>query len=40
VKMPFRVPKIDREWRTTFMLAGIAPLLSAVVVVETVARHF
>jgi hypothetical protein len=38
--MPFRTPKIDREWRTTLILAGIALLLSTVVVVETVARHF
>jgi hypothetical protein len=40
VKMPFRAPKFDREWRMTFILAGIALLLSAMVVVETVARHF
>jgi hypothetical protein len=40
VKTPFRVPKIDREWRTTFILAGVALLLSALVVVEMVVRHF
>jgi hypothetical protein len=38
--MPFRARKIDREWRTTFILAGIALLLSAMVVAEAVMRHF
>jgi hypothetical protein len=38
--VPFRSPKIDEEWRTTIILAGIALLLSVMIVAEAVVRYF
>jgi hypothetical protein len=40
VKKPLRDPKIDREWRTTFILASVAALLSLAVVVVAAMRNF
>jgi hypothetical protein len=40
VKTPFRAPKIDPEWRTTIILAGVIAFLSAAVALELVARYF
>ena len=40
VKTPLRAPKIEPEWRTTIILAGVAVLLSAAVAIEVAARHF
>jgi hypothetical protein len=40
VKKPLRDPKIDREWRTTFILASVAALLSLAVVVVVAMRNF
>jgi hypothetical protein len=39
VKAPFR-SKIDREWRTTFILASAAALLSVAVAIEAAVRYF
>lgn len=40
MKIPLRAPKIDPEWRTTIILAGVALLLSAAVAIEVAARYF
>jgi hypothetical protein len=40
VKKPLRAPKVDSEWRTTLILAGVAVLLSAAVAIEVAARYF
>jgi hypothetical protein len=40
VKKPLRDPKIDREWRTTFILVSVAALLSLAVVVVVAMRNF
>jgi hypothetical protein len=40
MKTPFRAPKIDREWRTTLILASVAALLSLAVVVVAAMRNF
>jgi hypothetical protein len=40
VKTPLRTPKIDREWRTTIILAGVMALLSVAVAIEVAARYF
>ena len=40
MKTPFRVPKIDREWRTTLILAGMIALLSAALAIEVAVRYF
>jgi hypothetical protein len=40
VKTPFRAPKIDRESRTTLILANVAALLSVAVAIELAARYF
>jgi hypothetical protein len=40
VKKPLRDPKIDREWRTTFILASVAALLFLAVVVVAAMRNF
>jgi len=40
MKPPFRAPKIDREWRTTLILASVAALLSVAVAIEVAARYF
>jgi hypothetical protein len=39
VKKPLRTPKIDAEWRMTFILAGVAALLSLAVVVVVAMRY-
>jgi hypothetical protein len=39
VKAPFR-SKIDREWRTTLILASVAALLSVAVAIEVAVRYF
>ena len=40
MKTPFRAPKIDREWRTTLILASVAALLCAALAIEVAARYF
>jgi hypothetical protein len=40
VKKPLRDPKVDHEWRTTFILASVAALLSLAVVVVAAMRNF
>jgi ABC-type enterochelin transport system permease subunit len=40
VKKPLRDPKIDHEWRTTFILASVAALLSVAVAIEAAVRFF
>jgi hypothetical protein len=40
MKTPHRAPKIDREWRTTIILAGVAALLSAAVAIVMAGRYF
>ena len=40
MKTLLRAPKIEPEWRTTIILAGVAVLLSAAVAIEVAARHF
>jgi hypothetical protein len=40
MKTPFRAPKIDREWRTTLILAGAVALLCLAVVVVAAMRSF
>jgi hypothetical protein len=40
VKTPFRVQKIQREWRTTLILASVAALLSVAVAIEAAVRYF
>lgn len=40
MKKPLRDPKIDREWRTTFILASVAALLSLAVVVVAAMHNF
>jgi hypothetical protein len=40
VKKPLRVPKIDREWRTTLILASVAALLALAVVAVAATRSF
>jgi hypothetical protein len=33
-------PKIDREWRTTLLLAGVIALLCVAIVVVVAVRYF
>jgi hypothetical protein len=40
MKKPLRDPKVDHEWRTTFILAGVAALLCAAIVVVAALRYF
>jgi hypothetical protein len=40
MKTPLRTPKIDREWRTTLILAGVIALLSAAITIEVATRYF
>jgi hypothetical protein len=40
MKTPLRIPKIDRELRTTLILAGVIALLSAAITIEVAARYF
>jgi hypothetical protein len=40
MKTPLRDPKVDHEWRTTFILASVAALLSLAVVVVAAMRYF
>jgi hypothetical protein len=40
MKTPFRAPKIDREWRTTLILASMIALLSAALAIEAAVRYF
>jgi hypothetical protein len=40
VKLSFRVPKIDRAWRTTLALTGVIALLSVAVVIVAAVRYF
>jgi hypothetical protein len=40
VKTPLRAPKIDREWRTTLILASVVALLSVAVAIEVAVRYF
>ncbi len=40
VKTPLRDPKIDREWRTTLILAGVVALLCVAVVIVAASRYF
>ena len=40
MKKPLRDPKVDYEWRTTFILASVAALLSLAVVVVAAMRNF
>jgi hypothetical protein len=39
VKTPLHAPKIDREWRMTLILAGVAALLCVAVAIEVAARY-
>jgi hypothetical protein len=40
MKPLFRAPKIDREWRTTLILASVAALLFVAVAIEVAVRYF
>jgi uncharacterized membrane protein SpoIIM required for sporulation len=40
VKTPRRNPKIDREWRTALVLAGVIALLCVAIVIEAAMRYF
>jgi hypothetical protein len=40
VKKSLRAPKIDREWRTTLILAGVVALLCVAVAVVAASRYF
>ena len=40
MKKPLRDPKVDHEWRTTFILASLAALLSVAVAIVVAARYF
>jgi hypothetical protein len=40
VKTPRRNPKIDREWRTTLILAGVIALLCVAIVIKAAMRYF
>jgi hypothetical protein len=40
VQTPQHNPKIDREWRTTLLLAGVIALLCVAIVVVVAMRYF
>jgi hypothetical protein len=40
VKTPWRNPKIDREWRTTLILAGVIALLCVTIVIKAAMIYF
>jgi hypothetical protein len=40
VKTPRRKPKIDSEWRTTIILAGVIALLCVAIVIISEMRYF
>jgi hypothetical protein len=40
VKKPRRKPKIDHEWRTTLILAGVIALLCVAIVIVAAMRYF
>jgi hypothetical protein len=40
VKTPQRDPKIDQDWRTTILLAGVIAVLCGAVVIMAAIRYF
>jgi hypothetical protein len=40
VKTPRRDPKIEHEWRTTILLAGVIAVLCGAVVIMAAIRYF
>jgi hypothetical protein len=40
VKKPLRDPKVDHEWRTTFILASVAALLCVTIAIMAAMRYF
>ena len=39
VKTPLHAPKIDREWRMTLILAGVAALLCVAAAIEVAGPY-
>jgi hypothetical protein len=40
VKTPQRDPKIDHDWRTTILLAGVIAVLCVAIVIMAAIRYF
>jgi hypothetical protein len=40
VNTPQRDPKIDHDWRTTFLLAGVITVLCVAIVIKAAVRYF
>jgi hypothetical protein len=40
VKTPRRNPKIEQEWRTTLILAGVIAVLCVTIVIMAAMRYF